>query len=80
MGTPLGIEQFAPPAFPSSGTGRGQSRLGAFPDQRPLELGKRAENVKDQLPARTIGVDALSQAAQTDTLLVADSRRAGSGP
>jgi hypothetical protein len=45
------------PADPALGTGARQPRLGTFADQRPLELGRGAQNLQRELALRGSGVD-----------------------
>lgn len=55
-----------PSAQPSPGTRRLESGHGAFPDDLPLELSERSEDVEDQLPTRRRGVHVLLQAFEPD--------------
>jgi hypothetical protein len=40
--------------------------VGALPDEVPLELGQRSENMKDQLAAAGGGVDLLLQGSEAN--------------
>jgi hypothetical protein len=63
----LGIGQLPRPApKSSSGSGRGESRVGALADQIALELGQGPEEMEDELAARRGGVDLLGQTLEPD--------------
>src|SRR5512135_231284 len=65
----LGVQRLGPATQPSPGPRRGKPRLRALPDQVPLKLGQRAEDVEDQLAAAGGGVDLLLQGLETDAPL-----------
>lgn len=58
-----------PAPRPPPGPGRLQAGHGAFPDQVPLELGQRPEEVEHELAPRGGGVDGLGQAPEPDLVL-----------
>src|SRR3954451_24100579 len=66
----FGGEGFAPAALASPGSSSCKSGLGALADDVALELGKRAEDVEDELPAAGRGVDLLGGALEPDALAV----------
>ena len=65
-----GVQFPLPSPQPAAGARSGQPGTGPFPDEVALELGQRAEDVKDQFAARGGGIDALGQAAQANLALL----------
>ena len=61
----VGRDHWPPPAVSASLASSLEASMGAFPDQIALELGKRAEDVEHQHPARRGGVDLLGERAET---------------
>src|SRR3954454_20710475 len=64
----LGRQQLRPAAEPSARPGCGQARPGALADEVALELGERADHVKDQRAAARGGVESLLQAPEAALL------------
>lgn len=62
----LGIQHSPTPANTAPAARGGQACLGSFADEIALELGERAENMKDQLSRTGRRIDALGQAFEAD--------------
>lgn len=60
-GVLVDVQDRATPALPASGAYSSQSGLGAITDPRALELGKRPEDVKRQLPGGRGGIHGFVQ-------------------
>src|SRR3546814_179325 len=60
-------DHWPPPTGATSLASGLEACMGALPDQIALKLGKRAEDVEHQHPARSGGVDVLGERAEPDT-------------
>jgi hypothetical protein len=58
----------------AAGPGGGESGLGPFADQVPLELGQLPEDVEDQLAARDGGFTRFQRATATPFNLILEAR------
>ena len=63
------------PPMATPGASGIQTCLGALANELPLELGQRAEDVKDQAPTGSRSVDAFGQGAKSDPSLVEFTHR-----
>src|SRR5215210_4002646 len=61
------VDRRWPPSSAPAPSRRGQPRIDPLPDQGPLVLGKRPEEIVEELAMRGRGVDALRQRAERDS-------------
>ncbi len=63
------VDALRTPAFPPSGPGRRQARVGPLADQVTFELRQGSEYMEDKLAARGRGIDLLLQTPEADAAL-----------
>jgi hypothetical protein len=66
----LGINGFAPPAFPATPPRTRQSRQGPFPHEIALEFCKRPCDLEKELPRDGGGINRLNYTLESNLLIV----------